>query len=283
MRGVKIVTEICDLHSSSEKFTLRSAVASWTEKMLSVNSDLIITISSYLSQVILTHNPKARVLKVPILVDTDFFENTNQHDKANYFFKNPSNDNFFLISYVGGLWKHQGVGFLISAFKKVIADGINAKLLIAGNYSSSPNCDDVQKIAKDLGLEEHIIFPGWVDTSTVKKILDESDLLVISQTNHEFAQAGLPTKLAEYAACAKPILITNVGDVTQYFTNGENCVICLPSDAESMFKGIRYVVENPKTASLIGINAKKVVLENFDYKENGKTILAELSKIIHRN
>ncbi|MDF2553871.1 MAG: hypothetical protein K0R77_3146 [Chryseobacterium sp.] len=270
-KNIKIITEVCDLHSHSEKFTIKSSISKWTEKHLPSSSDLVITISDYLKSILLKNNPNQKVLKIPILVDSDYF-----HDKTDVNKNIPLLEKIkgsFLISYVGGLWTHQGVKFLMQAFKKIIDEGLNAKLLIAGNYDDiTPNKDDVYVISKELGIEEHIILPGWVDTKTVKNILYASDLLVISQTNDLFAQAGLPTKLAEYAACAKPILITKVGDVQEYFQDKKNCILCEPSDVESMYQGILFAIRNPEMTKEISKQAYETCHELFDYNSNGEII-----------
>lgn len=270
-KNVKIITEVCDLHSHSETFTIKSSISKWTEKHLPDSSDLVITISDYLKSILLKNNPNQKILKIPILVDSDYFHNKTDVDKNSPMLKDVNGS--FLISYVGGLWTHQGVKFLMQAFKKIIDDGLDAKLLIAGNYDNlTPNKDDVYAISKELGIEEYVILPGWVDTAAVKNILYASDLLVISQTNDLFAQAGLPTKLAEYAACAKPILITKVGDVTEYFQDKKNCILCEPSDVESMYQGILFAIKNPEMTKEISEQAYKTCNELFDYNSNGKII-----------
>lgn len=274
---IKVVMEICDLHSNNDhkNFSFRTFLARWTEKVLPRNCDLVIVISHLLKEIIQKDSPDIPVMIVPILVDTDFFYNETE----DFMELRKSKGDSFLISYVGGMWHHQGVRYLIAAFKKLIDQKYNVKLLLAGKYSTDENCDDVLALIAQYKLDKHVILPGWVQTREVKNILDCSDLLVICQTNNVFARAGLPTKLAEYAACGKAILITDVGDVKNYFTHGENCVLCQPESAESMADVIKYVIEHPYLAVDLGINAKQVSREVFDYTKNGKVILDKLAAL----
>jgi glycosyltransferase involved in cell wall biosynthesis len=278
-KGIRIIYEICDFHSHSENLTLKSYLSSLTEKYLPENADLVITISDFLKDLIINRTIVKNILIIPILVDTDFFQNKSGLG-INYTSKFKEQNDDFIISYVGGLWKHQGVRYLMEAFKKLIDNGYRAKLLIAGNYDSlSPNKDDVVALSKEIGIKDNIILPGWVSTEEVKNILYSSDLLVISQTNDLFTQAGLPTKLAEYAACGKLILSTNVGDVTKYFKDKYNCILCLPSDVDSMYEGIKFAITNTDEITKISLNAYNTCNDYFDYKVNGEIILKKINSL----
>lgn len=274
---IKIVMEICDLHSNndSDKFSLRSSLASWTEYALPKNSDLVIVISKLLENQIQKKNSTVPIMIVPILVDSEFFQSKSEDILS----LSEKKSNSFLISYVGGMWHHQGVRFLIAAFKILIEKGYDAKLLIAGKYSEDSNCDNVLKLIDDSQLSNFTILPGWVQTDEVKNILDCSDLVVISQTNNIFAQAGLPTKLAEYAACGRAILITDVGDVKNYFTDMKSCLICQPESAESMAEKIIFAINNPDITDQLGKNAQVVSDALFDFRSNGKLILEKINSL----
>lgn len=275
-KKIKIVSEVCDLHSNSGTPTLKSYFATYSEKYLPKYSNLVVTISKYLSDHVRKFDIKVPILRIPILVDTDFF--SIKTENLNELNLNKTLETF-LICYVGGLWKHQGVRYLMEAFKLILNDGYNAKLLIAGDYSVSAEKDDVISLAKDLNIEDHTILPGWVQTNVVKEILDSSDLLVISQAQHEFTQAGLPTKLAEYCAVNKPILTTRVGDVTLYFKDKENCIMCEPGDTLSMYEGIKYAIGNRDKLSSIADNSYNLALTKFDYKINGEILLSKIKEL----
>ena len=274
-KKIKIITEICDLHSNSNSFILKSFFARLTEKYLPRNSNMVITISKYLTKHIRKYDLNVPIFTIPILVDIDFFSKEIEYSND----VKLNNNSEFLISYVGGLWSHQGVRYLMEAFKLIIDDNYNAKLLIAGDYEPNEDKDDVISLSKKLAIEENLILPGWVNTNSVKEILDNSDLLVISQTNQDFTQAGLPTKLAEYCAVKKPILITKVGDVMVYFRDKFNCIMCEPDNVYSMYEGIKYAIENKNKLYQIADNAYNLAITNFDYKVNGKKLLNKINEL----
>lgn len=273
-KGIKVIFEICDFHSFDERKSLKTYLATMTESVLPKEADLVITISDFLIEMLAKKSSPTNILKIPILVDSDYFQDTTNVNVSTY----KSDD--FLISYVGGVWHHQGVGFLMEAFKKVNKLRPDTKLLIAGNYDTlSPNKTDVLSLAKELDILDNVILPGWVGTEEVRSILYASDLLVIAQTNDVFAQAGLPTKLAEYAACRKPILATKVGDVPAYFKDKYNGLLCEPSDVNSMADAILYAVDNPKEMKSISYKAFETANTYFDYKTNGIIIYNKLKSL----
>lgn len=280
-RGLKVIVEICDLHSGvTGNWSLKEHLAIKNDENLPKEADLVVTISDFLKDRIEGFAPHVPIVKYPIFVDSDLFD--SEEILKN---KLPSKEGLglseddFLIAYVGGLWHHEGVKYLVESFNKIQLEFPNAKLLIAGKYTKSPLHDDVEGMVEELGIKDKVILPGWVDTNTVKKIFSAADLLVVSQTDHDFSKAGLPTKLAEYSASGKAILVTKVGDVPYYFEDGVNSVMCEPSDSNSMKNAIQRVITDVSLKEQIAKNSRKLAETKFDYRVNGERLKKELKTL----
>jgi len=273
--GKKIFWEICDYHSDfSKNVTARQRMARISELIFSRLSNEIFVISRFLQRYVKSINKKASTTIVPIIVDTDEFINLPFSSEIRR--KHRILDDEIIISYVGGMWKHQGVSNLILAFNELVKDGKKIKLLIAGNYIKSQFHDDVKAIVKELDLTNHVILPGWVSTKEVQQILAESDILVVSQLDEDFTNAGLPTKLAEYCAAGKAIIATDVGDITLYLKHEYNAYVCGPSSVSEIEDSISRLIADDKLRQYIGTNAKKLAVEKFCYKKIG----IEIARVI---
>lgn len=278
-KGITVVYEICDLMSNNDQGkSLKEKITAYGEIKIPQNTHLNIIISDYLEKHVMQVAPNTPTLKIPILVDTDLF--TKKEPDRNQFNQGSGigNDDI-LLAYVGGIWKQEGVGNLVLAFSKLIKLHPKVKLLIAGQLGKSELHDDVEKIVDDNNLREHVILTGLVDTNTVLAIYQNADIMVLPQIQHEFNKAGLPTKLAEYAAMAKPIVATSVGDVPVYFKNGYNALICTPSNPEDLFQALKKLIEDKELRDKLGENALNTALEYFDYRKNGQKIFEAIKKV----
>ncbi|MBQ3944933.1 MAG: glycosyltransferase, partial [Alphaproteobacteria bacterium] len=66
------------------------------------------------------------------------------------------------------------------------------------------------------------------------------------------------TKLGEYLAFARPVIITNVGEAMNYLKNGENAYVIEPNDTDLMAEKILEVFNHPEEAEKIGKAGQEV-------------------------
>ena len=104
---------------------------------------------------------------------------------------------------------------------------------------------------------------GFVKFSLVPLILCSSDLLVSSQPDSLRAKGGFPTKLVEYLASGKPVLFTDVGEISNYLIDGENGFLVPPESPSLYAEKILYIKNNIQSSKLIGENGRNYVLDNF--------------------
>jgi spore maturation protein CgeB len=77
-------------------------------------------------------------------------------------------------------------------------------------------------------------------------------------------EAGFPTKLGEYFAAKKIVLVTNFGDIEKYFVEGTDLVIAQSGDVEDIARKIKWILQNDSQAKIItenGFNKAKTLLE----------------------
>jgi glycosyltransferase involved in cell wall biosynthesis len=136
-----------------------------------------------------------------------------------------------------------------------------------------PNYFDVKTWIQSLKIEQKVITTGMVVTAEVQQILNGSDILCVPQNNSNFNLAGVPTKLAEYSATGKAVIISEIGDINRYFKHLDNAYLTEPSSVESLTKGLQYLVDNQSIRSKLSENILKTATQVFDYKVNGRKLL----------
>ena len=111
-----------------------------------------------------------------------------------------------------------------------------------------------------------VTFMPAVEWSRYASILKGADLLVIPRPTSVASQAGFPYKLVEYIASGAPVLVTNFGDVEEYFAGGEHCLICRADDPAALADGIRFALEHPDQMRAIARQGQKRTRELFAFE-----------------
>lgn len=180
---------------------------------------------------------------------------------------------FKYIAYCGNaLNKKDGVDCLIHAFSNVTKKYPTLKLVIIGQSPSLNENDQNIELIKSLGVLNNIVFTGRVESSDVPKILMHAEALVLARPDNEQARYGFPTKVGEYLMTAKPVIVSKVGDIPKFFTNGENALLVEPSDVNDLTEKIIWVLNNYDASIEIGQQGRMVALDNFDCVKECKKI-----------
>jgi glycosyltransferase involved in cell wall biosynthesis len=91
---------------------------------------------------------------------------------------------------------------------------------------------------------------------------------------------GFPTKLGEYLATGKPVVVTKVGDIPKYLEDGVSAYLVVPDDNKAFAEKLEFVLGNYANAlktAQCGIELTKSV---FNYKVQSKRIQDYLIRLV---
>lgn len=232
----------------------------WGLKYLAIYADAFIPVSHYLKEYIESElKVKNPVFILPNLLDPDVFD----INEAMEFIPNK-----ITIGYTGTPTKKDGVIDLIQSFSILNKIYPDTHLLIIGDtIGGESEIPKLEKLAIELSCREHITFTGLVAFEKIPVLINSCQILALTRPNGIFAEAGFPTKLGEYFACKKPVLITGVGDIPLYLKNEQHAIIVKPEDTESIVKGFQIIIENKELSNKIAENGFNWMQENLNYKK----------------
>lgn len=227
--------------------------------------DGVISISDNLSSMFSKYNSKVEVLKVPILVDFDLCNNRSKVTKESRPF----------IFHCGTLYEQKdGILGLLEA---VCIANVNRKnkilLKCTGNINKSPHAKEIREIISKYDADDYIKFTGYLSEDELKENLAIASLVVINKYKNQQNTYCFSTKLAEYMAASKAIIITQVGEVMNWLSDKENAIIIPPGDVRILSIAINKLIDNVTLCEKLGNNANAFCRENFDYKVYGKIII----------
>lgn len=146
----------------------------------------------------------------------------------------------------------------------------NIHLFLYGNPSKS-NKNELLDIIKSNELSDYVTF-DYVSYVDVPTILNEADVLVSSQPDTVRAAGGFPTKLGEYLMTAKPVLCTDVGEISEYFVDKKEVYLAMPGSPKDFADKLSYIFDNYKEALLAGEAGKQKIINNYSHYQAGNKI-----------
>jgi len=234
--------------------------------------DLVVAISRYLAAYATRHlRPGAEVIVLPIMVDCDEYRTDVPPTTA------PR-----LVVYVGMLNERKdGVATLLRAFSRVAPDFPDVNLRLVGDSDEArvSNVPEFRRIAEDLGIADRVEFSGQVPRSDIPGHLRDASVLVLARPASQQADAGFPTKLGEYLASGRPVIVTRTSDIAEYLVDGESAYLVPPDDEDALVTKLHRVLADPGAAAVVGAAGQRVAEESFDYRVAGHALAKELRRL----
>lgn len=222
--------------------------------------DGVIAISEYLRRHALAHGaPAHAVTLAPVMVDTDEFQHAGAAATTSS-----------VVMYCGMLNQEKdGVESLLTAFAGLSGDLPEARLMLVGDTYRGTLIPEFRAIAERLGVSDRVQFVGNVQHSEIPEYMSRADVLVLARPRTPQADAGMPTKVAEYLASGVPVITTRVGEIAQFLDDGKSAYLVPPGDERALEAALRHALSHPEEARLVGLAGRAVAAECFDYRVVG--------------
>lgn len=203
-------------------------------------------------------SPNARYVKVPILVDWKryYMEDKSSEAEIPYIFHS------------GTLYEQKdGILGMIEAFGKAVSrlDG-NIQFVLTGTLGQSPHKLEIERLIRQYNIADKVTFTGYLSTDDLQDKLSKASLVIINKYQTQQNHFCFSTKLGEYLAAAKPVIITQVGEAMNYLENGKNAIVVPPEDNDALAEAIIDAFNNRDKIKQIGRNGQVVCKNNFDYR-----------------
>lgn len=178
------------------------------------------------------------------------------------------------IAYCGNMYTDKdGVPNLIKAFDLFCEKINDVNLLLIGDNSNKQNFSIIENEINSSKFKNRIFCTGYIENTEIPDYLAGAALLALARPNNLQAQGGFPTKLGEYLATGKPVIITDVGEHSLYLKNEESAYLVMPDNVELFAEKMIDIFANYNKAVIVGNNGKKIALSYFNYKIQAKRLL----------
>ena len=268
--GALYIHEDCELPFVYDSPSVGTSLQRWLyEQVLFKGFDGCLAISSYLADYCRRRlRPAARVLLVPILVDVDEAgpDGTPGSDAGDH------------VVYVGYA-THPEVLDLVRGFAEVAGAHPELRLRVIGGSNRPHLLPALWDLARRLDVAERIELVGAVKRDELPALLRAARVLVLPRPDAEFSRAGLPTKLGEYLATGRPVVVSAVGDIPSYLQDGVDAYLYEAGDLPAFAARLGHVLDHPAEAALVGRQGRVTAGERFDPATHGARIIAFVEEL----
>jgi len=145
------------------------------------------------------------------------------------------------------------------ALKYVIETIPNIKFIIGGD---GPERENLQKLARQLQITNHVIFLGRVPHKDVPIYYAISDLFIQTPISD-----GLSPSMKEAMACGLPVISTAVGVNSEYIIDDYNGFLIPPRNPRILAEKIVKILQNDKMRERMGEKNVRIALEKFSLEK----------------
>jgi len=157
---------------------------------------------------------KGRYHKISNVVDTNLFKPTKKET------------NTFNIIHISSMDKVKNVPAILNVIAKLQQTISEFNFSLIGN-----NAKDFETLSKELGINhKNIVFINQIPQNDLTNYLQQNDVMVLFSTTE-----NAPCVILEAFACGVPVISTNVGGVSEHFS--ENFGTLIPKgDSDALLK-----------------------------------------------
>lgn len=169
------------------------------------------------------------------------------------------------ILFLGGLGPRKGVPELLEALASPTLQALPWTAVLAGG---GPVAEYRQRAA-ELGLQDRVTLPGWVDGATAARLLSEATLLTLPSHAE-----GMAMSVLEGLAYGLPIVCTRVGALGEVIIDEMSGLFVPVGNAGMLAATLARVLSDPDLRHRLSVGAQSRFAEGFEIDRYAERMLA---------
>jgi len=233
------------------------------------NADLVCSTSLFMTNVASQFvHPNKSIEQIPFGVDCDRFKPAQSENSC-------KGEGVFRCGFVKTFATKYGPETLIRAMSQVVEVIPDGRLVMAGR---GPLKERLKTLVRQLGLDEHVEFVGFIPNDQVPRLLQTFDAFVNCSTSESFGVAIL-----EASACGLPVVVTKVGGVSEVCLAGRTGIMVEPNNSKELAQALIRLAKDRALREKMGLAGRKFVLENYIWRDNVDKMLTLMEGMLFKS
>lgn len=188
--------------------------------------------------------------------------------------------NIFTFLSVARLVEKKGLEYSLRAFS-MLKDMQDVYYHIIGE---GPLDESLQKLTKELGIQDNVSFLGSKDKSEVIRRMQQADVYVLTSVTAENGdQEGLPVTLIEAHAAGLPVISTYHAGIPELVTHKQSGFLCGEKSVSCIAKYMSILAQHSAIRTEMGKQARIRADEEFNITSLNKDLSRIYHNLVHQN
>jgi 1,2-diacylglycerol 3-alpha-glucosyltransferase len=180
-----------------------------------------------------------------------------------------------LVIYTGTFDRFQGLDELIAAFPEVVSKCSNAVLMLVGGTVNDAHSEHYRKKANELNVQDSVIITS-AGLEELPEYLAAAEVAVAPRVCQ--TAGGIPTKLLNYMAAARPIICHNSS--AAFLTHRESAWLVPTGEPREFADGILQILSNDTLAEHLGRNALQLADTTYSWRSVARRVEEVYLKVL---
>jgi glycosyltransferase involved in cell wall biosynthesis len=205
-------------------------------------ADLVLTVNLACKKIYSSRSCQPHKIKVVINSPDDEIFRFRSDDVREVNGKNGNDCQPFVILYHGSLVHRNGFDLAVESLEKVKETIPSVRLRVCGKRTNF--FEKVMESAQQRGLDKNVDYLGVRNLKEIVEAIEDCDLGIIPNHRNIFTEINTPTRIFEYLALAKPVIVPRTRGIQDYF--GDNDLIFFElGDADDLARKIEFAFSHP--------------------------------------
>jgi glycosyltransferase involved in cell wall biosynthesis len=244
-------------------------------------ADEIIVVTSNLKEVLQKDYgvPAGKIVVVPNGTNTDLFKPMDAGDARKKLNLSQSSS---YICFVGAFHVWAGIENIVKSVPYVLKECPDTRFLLVGDGALKQEMVD---LGGQLGISDKMIFTGIVPYEDVPLYINASDIGVCPGADNfrnKRVGGGSPLKLPEYMACARPIIVGSVVELSKDVTASGSGLVVDMGNPDELAKAFISLLQDEELRKKMGERGRQAALEKYSWLKVAERI-AEICRKLDRD
>ena len=199
-------------------------------------------------------------------VDTDKFVPPPVHHDGN---QEP------LVMLAGRMLWDKGIGEFVEAARLLRASGLRARCVVVGMVDQE-NPAGISAMQLRACQKEGVV-QWWGHRDDMPNVLASAQIVVLPSYRE-----GFPKVLLEAAACARPLVATDVPGCRAIVKDGINGFLVSPKDPISLCQALVKLLQDPALRARMGAQGREIVVKEFSVERISRETLALYRELLEQ-
>lgn len=183
----------------------------------------------------------------------------------------------FIVGTIKSIEKHNDIDCFLDAVKIVVYEYklSNLQFLIVGKGSQ---LEKMKLKCKTLKIESHVTFAGFIPHEKVVQYYQRLSVFVSVSTRESFG-----VSILEAAACEVPAITSNVGGLPEVNQHNETGWVISPGKPRELADAIKKLYNDNHLRTQLGKNARRRVIQKFNWKTNVQKMIHIYDSVVSRS